>query len=98
LDSLGYKLVQTYSDPNLIKTDCPSTILYQILCAFKKAKYEQQYMTNAKETEFAYNILSKAIGVEPKFLELESTNKHLKYLENPLPNWGPKARAKLKKY
>lgn len=97
LDSLGFKMVQTYYDPNLIKTDCPPSILYQILCQYKKEFYETQYLSNAKEDEFAFRILSKEITIKPKFVELELVNKNLKYLENPLPNWGPKARAKLNK-
>jgi hypothetical protein len=90
-------LVQTYYDPNLVRTDCPPAILYQLMCSYKKEVCEQQYFQNVEENDISHKILSKEIKIKPKFYELENTNKNIKFLENPLPNWGPKARAKLKK-
>ena len=86
-----------YYDPNLVKTDCPPEILYQVMCCYKKEVYTQQYFQNVNENEFVFKILSKEVKVKPNFIELENSNKNIKFLENPLPNWGPKARAKLKK-
>lgn len=90
--------MQSYYDPNLVKTDCPAPIMYQIFQAFKKLNYEKDYFLNVKENSFIHKILSKEIVIQPKFYELETIRNIPKYLPNPFPYWGPKSKTKLTKY
>jgi hypothetical protein len=81
-------------------------VLYDILKAYKLEKLckgdkseGSEYWHNTKETAPAFRILQKEITVKPSFdvdkvnvlLQLKKVKK--KYLPNPEPNWGPKARA-----
>ena len=95
LENLGYKLIQSYYDPNLFKTDTPPTILYDVFKKYKKENYDAEYLRNVKEDSYKYKILQKEIKVDPIFVESTSCNeKKGKYMPNPFPNGGPKARAK----
>ena len=96
LQSLGYKMAQSYYDPNLFKTDAPTSVIYDILKQYKKENYKEDYVRNVKEGTYKYNILSKDIKVVPTFVEVVR-DKTLKYPEHPFENWGPKGRAKEKK-
>lgn len=94
LHSLGYKMAQSYYDPNLFKTDAPAEVIYDILKAYKKENYKEDYIKNIKEGTYKYNILSKEIKVAPVFVDMSKPEKTLKYPMNPTPNWGPKGKAK----
>lgn len=96
LESVGYKMVQSYYDPNLFKTNAPASVIYDILKQYKKENYKEEYLKNVKEGTYKYNILKKDIKVVPTFVEV-AREKTLKYPMNPLPNWGPKGKAKEKK-
>ena len=98
MESLGFKIVQSYYDPNLIKTDCPAPIMYQLFQSYKKLNFEKDYFLNVKENSFNHKILSKKIEIQPKFYEVETIRNIPKYLQNPFPNWGPKSRTKLTNY
>jgi tRNA (guanine26-N2/guanine27-N2)-dimethyltransferase len=95
LNSLGYKLVQSYYDPNLFKTDAPTNVLYDILKQYKKenSKNEDEYYKNIDKNSYKYKILSKEIKYKPNFIQSQKKN-NIKYPENPFPNWGPKGKAK----
>jgi hypothetical protein len=97
---LGYKFIQTYYDPNLIKTDCKTEIIYEILKIFKKKEYSNDYLKNVEQNSYTYKILNKSctVNLNPQFYEVEDLNKYPKYLPNPQDNWGPQKRSKLKKY
>ena len=97
INSLGYKMVQSYYDPNLFKTDAPVKVIYDILKKYKKENYkEEDYLKNVNKDSYKYNILNKEIKVQPKFIEI-NREKKIKYPMNPFPNWGPKGRPKEKK-
>ena len=101
LDGLGYKFIQSYYDPNLFKTDAPANVLYDVFNKYKKDVDEKEYYKNVKEESYKYKILEKEIKVNPIFVDTDpKEGPHVnkgKYLPDPFPNWGPKARAKEKK-
>ncbi len=102
-NSLGHLATQTYYNPSLFKTNAPPTVVYDILKYFKwqevAGKEEAKYSGNVKEGSVGRLILQKPIKHEPSFNhELQNLRNSLnklkrKYLPNPEPNWGPKARA-----
>ncbi len=97
INSLGYKMVQSYYDPNLFKTDAPPEVIYDIMKSYKKENYkEEEYLKNVNKDSYKYNILMKDIKVKPKFVEV-NREKNIKYPMNPFPNWGPKGKPKEKK-
>ena len=61
LESVGYKMVQSYYDPNLFKTNAPASVIYDILKQYKKENYKEEYLKNVKEGTYKYNILKKDI-------------------------------------
>ena len=92
-------MIQSYYDPNLFKTDCPPQKIYQLFQCYKKTNYEEKdYLKNVNEKSYSYKILTKQIGIQPKFYEVETVRNIPRYLPNPFPNWGPKAKTKLTKY
>ena len=93
LENLGYKIEQSYYDPNLFKTDAPVNIIYDILKQYKKENYKDDYYKNVDEKSYKYKILSKEIKIQTTFVESTTKNNKIKYPMNP-PNWGPKGRAK----
>ena len=93
IENLGYKLAQSYYDPNLFKTDCPIDTIYDILKQYKEENYKNDYYKNIDTKSYKYKILSKEIKTRTKFIESSNKNNKNKYPLNP-PNWGPKGRAK----
>jgi len=103
---LGYTVAQTYYEPKLYKTDAPPEVVYDI---YKQIKIQQsggdslKLFKNVPESSPAFRILSKKPEVNPSFNEEEVTKmvalqkQKARYLPNPAPNWGPKARATGKK-
>lgn len=68
--SLGYKLVQTYYEPKLWKTDASPEIVYDIFKQFKKEfceREKQDYMLNIHEQSPFYNCLKRELKVKPDF-------------------------------
>ena len=92
IENLGYKIEQSYYDPNLFKTNAPVNIIYDILKQYKQENYKDDYYKNIDEKTYKYKILSKEINIKTIFSESVNNNK-IKYPMNP-PNWGPKGRAK----
>ena len=92
IKNFGYKIEQSYYDPNLSKTDAPINIIYDILKQYKVENYKYDYYKNVDEKSYKYKILSKEIKIKTIFVESVNNNK-AKYPMNP-PNWGPKGRAK----
>lgn len=98
LDGLGYKVIQSYYDPNLFKTDASVEIIYDVFKSYKKENYEKDYFKNVKEETYKYKLLEKEIKIKPLFVDFEEdTAKKCKYPPHPFKNWGPKPRAKEKK-
>ena len=94
LESLGYKLSQSYYDPNLFKTDAPINVIYDVLKQYKEENFKDDYLKNVDVNTYRYKILTKEIKTRAKFVESNNRNKGVKYPMNPFPNWGPKGRAK----
>lgn len=93
---MGYKLVQSYYDPILFKTNANAEILYDFFKAYKKDNYSEHYLRNVKEGTYGYNILTKEIKTHPNvFVESSNMSREAKYLPKPFANWGPKGKAKL---
>ena len=93
IENLGYKMSQSYYDPNLFKTDAPIEVIYDILKQYKQDNYKDDYYKNIDEKTYKYKILSKEIKTKTKFVESNNKGNKTKYPLNP-PNWGPKGRAK----
>ena len=93
IENLGYKMSQSYYDPNLFKTDAPIEVIYDILKQYKQDNYKDDYYKNIDEKTYKYKILSKEIKTKTKFVESNNKANKTKYPLNP-PNWGPKGRAK----
>ena len=92
IENLGYKMEQSYYDPNLFKTDAPINVIYDILKQYKNENYKEDYFKNVDQKTYKYKILSKQIQIKTIFVESTNNNRN-KYPMNP-PNWGPKGRAK----
>ncbi|CAM9644278.1 tRNA (guanine(26)-N(2))-dimethyltransferase [Lampetra planeri] len=94
----GYRVSLSHACKNAIKTDAPPHVIWDIMRGWEKkwpAKKERLL-----ETMPGFQILKKPASFEACFTLREDANpisrrKGLKrFQENPLPNWGPKARAK----
>ena len=93
LENLGYKIAQSYYDPNLFKTNAPVDVIYDILKQYKEENYKDDYYKNIDKNSYKYKILSQKINIKTKFIESNTKKNKNKYPLNP-PNWGPKGRAK----
>jgi hypothetical protein len=91
-------MAQTYYDPNLFKTDANAKTIYDIFKKYKMDNYGPDYLRNVKKDSWKFNILDKAVTIEPVFSTTDNNVKVQKFFPNPTKNWGPKARAKLLKY
>ena len=67
IENLGYKIEQSYYDPNLFKTDAPINIIYDILKQYKVENYKDDYYKNVDEKSYKYKILSKEIKIKTNF-------------------------------
>jgi len=95
---------QSYYNPDLIKVNCDSETLYNIIKKYKFSEVEKiegnqevKKTKNIKENTYKYKILTKSLpeNFNPNFTELEIVKqKENKYFQNPFKNWGPKGRAK----
>lgn len=91
LKSLGYRVSHFHREPEAIKTDAPNEVVYDLMRLWAQ---EHPPKTNPLP-----EVLKKSVGlkrpVEWKVEESEQrANKVARFLPNPEPNWGPKARAK----
>ena len=93
IENLGYRMSQSYYDPNLFKTDAPVEVIYDILKQYKEDNFKDDYYKNIDQKSYKYKILSKEIKIRTKFVESNNKSNKTKYPLNP-PNWGPKGRAK----
>ena len=75
IENLGYKIEQSYYDPNLFKTNASVNIIYDILKQYKLENYKDDYYKNIDEKTYKYKILSKEIKVKTIFKESINNNK-----------------------
>ena len=67
IKNFGYKIEQSYYDPNLSKTDAPINIIYDILKQYKVENYKDDYYKNVDKKSYKYKILSKEIKIKTNF-------------------------------
>ncbi|KAJ3399632.1 hypothetical protein CcCBS67573_g02715 [Chytriomyces confervae] len=94
----GYKVSSSHCLATSFKTDAPNTVVWDILRGWIKQK------PIAEKRIVAGSVVAKVVSVEPtvvadftynKLAEPESRKIRLvRYQENPVKNWGPKAKAK----
>eukprot|EP00747_Dinoflagellata_sp_TGD_P025678 gnl/TRDRNA2_/TRDRNA2_131416_c0_seq2.p1 gnl/TRDRNA2_/TRDRNA2_131416_c0~~gnl/TRDRNA2_/TRDRNA2_131416_c0_seq2.p1 ORF type:complete len:481 (+),score=90.62 gnl/TRDRNA2_/TRDRNA2_131416_c0_seq2:175-1443(+) len=90
LVSLGYKVSHFHREPEAIKTDAPNEVIYDLLRIWAEEH-------PPKSTPLP-QVLKKSIGLkrplEWKTEEDAPREKIARFLPNPEPFWGPKARAR----
>lgn len=99
--SLGFKVCQTYYNPDLWKTDAPPEAVYDIFKQFKLefSESKDDIMKNVKPDTAAHAILTKDLKYKPDFakgaeqLKEEGGKQLRKYFTPTEANWGPKPRA-----
>ncbi|ORY41694.1 TRM-domain-containing protein [Rhizoclosmatium globosum] len=98
LVNAGYKVSSSHCMPTSFKTDAPNSVIWDILrCWVKEHPISEKRMIEG-------SVSSKILTVQPtlvadftrnKNAEPESTKvKLVRYQQNPVKNWGPKAKAK----
>eukprot|EP00795_Rhopilema_esculentum_P012237 gene12237-2871_t len=98
LINLGYQVSSTHANSNGVKTDAPPSVIWDILRCWEKEHPVSEKTKTAQSPAAA--ILSKPPKIEASFVVVEEANpksrkmKISRFPENPLPDWGPKARAK----
>jgi len=93
----GYKVSQTHCDPSGIKTNAPIQYLFEAVVEWmKKEKKEIKYEKGSLYEKFL-NIKSN-FKFDFTFNEKSKIKEKGLFLPNPEPNWGPKPRAKKRKF
>jgi len=96
LMALGYQISSSHCEPNSIKTDAPSKILWDILRCWHKLHPAK--LDESKQTTVSYKILSREPEITADFTELEIAKSNVtvpKYFK--IPGGGPKSMASGKK-
>jgi tRNA (guanine26-N2/guanine27-N2)-dimethyltransferase len=94
----GYDISSSHTDAQHYKTNAPWSSIYDILKLWKLT-YVSNIFQGVKEGSSAHNVLSKAIVLESPNWDLELTESEsaiysiVRFPPNPVPNWGPMARA-----
>jgi tRNA (guanine26-N2/guanine27-N2)-dimethyltransferase len=93
----GYLFSQSHSEPGSVKTDAPSSFIWDIMRAWvKKNPIKEEWL---KEGSITKNILDKECETEISFALHPGAvfDKSItRYQYNP-PNWGPATKAKKRK-
>ncbi|KAG0146252.1 hypothetical protein CROQUDRAFT_92868 [Cronartium quercuum f. sp. fusiforme G11] len=95
----GYQISRSHCQPGSIKTNAPRSFIHDIMR--KWIEMNPVKMSNIKEGSPAHVLLSKPISSNVCFdrhpeveFKLQTNVKVIRYQNNPLPNWGPKTKAK----
>merc|ERR1712217_848847 len=87
---LGYRVSHFHRDPEAVKTDAPNSVVYDLMRIWAEEN-------PPKSTTHLGDILKKEITlkrpIEWRTEEQAPKTKVPRFLPNPEPNWGPKARA-----
>ncbi|XP_043940667.1 tRNA (guanine(26)-N(2))-dimethyltransferase [Protopterus annectens] len=95
----GYRVSLSHACQTAIKTDAPSSVIWDIMRCWEKMKPVKR--EKLSESSPAYHILGKEPVLRACFdiradANPKSRIRHMKrFQENPEANWGPKARAKV---
>ena len=79
----GYKVVGSYLNPLVIKTDAPDDFMNKMRVEWEKSKLNQEYKS---DIDFS----------EDKEISKKMKRKIARFLPNPERNWGPKSMASIK--
>jgi hypothetical protein len=95
----GYKVSSSHADKDALKTDAPSSAVWDMMRAWVKLHPVKNLPADSPAT--------RLLAIEPKVaysfeVHPEANPKSRaaginRFQQNPLPNWGPKARAKRRK-
>ncbi|KAH9822413.1 tRNA methyltransferase [Melampsora americana] len=95
----GYQVSRSHCQPGSIKTDAPRSFIHDVMRKWIEANPVK--MSNIKEGSPAHVLLSKPIMSKISFdkhpevdIKMQTNVKVVRYQNNPLPNWGPKTKAK----
>ncbi|KNH07714.1 N(2)N(2)-dimethylguanosine tRNA methyltransferase [Perkinsela sp. CCAP 1560/4] len=102
---LGFQCSRSHCNIDAIKTNTPSPVLYAILRSFFEPHESVEdrsccsygKLTSGKLPHIQVSQLRKNIWEvnQSSACHNEAPKKHVRYLPNPEPNWGPKARTKM---
>jgi len=96
----GYRVSSSHATTDIIKTDAPLGVIWDILRAYVKSKTDDLNLGKVDEQHVKRKILTDVQGDTKISFEL-AEDKGLKAIKNairfpPLPaNWGPKAAARM---
>merc|ERR1719193_328018 len=90
LNSLGYSVSCFHREPQALKTDAPTSVVFDLLRLWQKKH-------PVKKCPFP-QILEKECKIKEEDIEWDAEDsgpkpKMARFLPNPAPNWGPKPRA-----
>ncbi|XP_071954596.1 tRNA (guanine(26)-N(2))-dimethyltransferase-like [Antedon mediterranea] len=97
----GYRVSITHTSAEAIKTDAPSSVVWDIMRSWEKFNPVKQ--SRLTEGSVAYNLLHKEPVIEASFEKRPDANpksrqqKMSRFPLNPEPHWGPKSRARKRK-
>lgn len=105
LNQLGYKVCGSHRTPNAIKTNAPSSVVFDLLRIYCSNINITTQSSGTGEDGIRCKILNKAITMKiPEEMKIDFTVKFDSdtekskskipiYIPNPTPFWGPKPRA-----
>ncbi|PHJ25977.1 trna (guanine -n)-dimethyltransferase [Cystoisospora suis] len=91
---LGYRVSHFHRDPQAIKTDAPSTVVFDILRTHGR---EHPPKHPGESTLLHKEIVTQGIVLAPVSGATSPSTNVPKWLPNPTSHWGPKSRATSKK-
>ena len=95
LVNAGHRVSSTHCNPNGVKTDAPLSVVWDVM----RAWVEQHPVKKQDESSTAYKILQKKPDTEIDFTRAYKALSKAKekgaprFLPNPEPHWGPRAKA-----
>lgn len=92
LAALGHRVSHFHREPEAIKTDAPNAVIYDLmrLWAEEHPPKKQEVLEKILKKELTLKRPIKWVTEE----EVSRKDKVPRFLPNPAPNWGPRARAK----
>lgn len=93
----GYHISRTHIEPDAIKTDAPSSVIWDIVRCWVKA-HPVSDRRKSNTTSPGSKILAIEPSIQADFTVVpEAADRTRAYFPNPEENWGPKSRAKSRK-
>lgn len=97
---LGYRVSISHANPLALKTDAPTSVVWDVMRAWVKLNPVKNIKDGAPgATILARDIATPDISFEAHPDAIPQSRKQgiSRFPDNPEPNWGPKARAKRKR-